>query len=143
VNVDDAVRAWIDGWARGWRDHDTEPIAALYADHATFVSAPFREPLHGGAGAAEYARWAFADEAAVELWFAEPVVGEGRAAIPYWAIVRGHGGSETTIAGIADVHFGSDGRVIAQRDYWTVAEDLAHRPPDGWGPIAAHERRDE
>jgi ketosteroid isomerase-like protein len=142
VDVNKAVGVWIDGWARGWRDHDTEPIAALYADDALFVSAPFRDPLRGGAGAAEYARWAFADEAAVELWFAEPVIGDDRAAIPYWAVVRGHGGESSTLAGIADVRFAADGRVVAQRDYWTVEANVAHEPPDGWGPIAAHERRD-
>lgn len=142
MNADAAVRAWIEGWSRGWRDHDTGPIAALYADHATFVSAPFREPLRGGEGAAEYARWAFADEAAVELWFAEPVVGSDRAAIPYWAVMRGHDGTESTLAGISDVRFGPDGRVVEQRDYWAVTDDVAHGPPEGWGPIAAHERRD-
>jgi SnoaL-like domain len=141
MDVNKAVSVWIESWARGWRDHDTAPIAALYADDAVFVSAPFREPLRGGAGAAEYARWAFADEAAVELWFAEPVVGAERAAVPYWAVIRGHGGAESTLAGISDVRFDPDGRVVEQRDYWTVGEDLAHEPPDGWGPIAAHERR--
>ena len=109
MDANTAVRVWIDGWARGWRDHDTEPISALYADHALFVSAPFRDPLRGGAGAAEYARWAFADEAAVELWFADPVVGDDRAAIPYWAVIRGHGGEDSTLAGIADVRFDPDG----------------------------------
>lgn len=141
METTEALSAWIDGWARGWRDHDTEPIIALYADDAVFVSAPFREPLRGGAGAAEYAAWAFADEAAVELWFAEPVVGEDRAAVPYWAIIRGHDGRDSTLAGVSAIRFGPDGRVAEQRDYWMIAEDLADRPPEGWGPIVAHERR--
>lgn len=132
-----AVRAWIDGWTRGWRDHDPDKIGAIYADGATFVSAPFREPQPP----AEYVAWAFADEEAVEFWFGEPVVGESAAAIPYWAIVR-NGENEETLAGIAHVRFAADGRVREQRDYWTM-EPGARRPPDGWGPVVAHSRRGE
>lgn len=141
MHASEGVAAWIDGWKRGWRDHDTEPIAALYTDDAVFVSAPFREWLRGGAGAAEYAGWAFADEAAVELWFAEPVVADGRAAVPYWAVIRGHDGRDSTLAGISMLRFTPDGRVAEQRDYWTLAEDVARHPPGGWGPVVAHERR--
>ena len=47
------ARLWIDGWTRGWSAHDTEPIAALYAPDAVFVSHPFREPQ----APADYAAW--------------------------------------------------------------------------------------
>jgi ketosteroid isomerase-like protein len=139
VDAKAAVSRWIDGWATGWRDHDSSVIAALYADDALFVSEPFREPNRGGAGAAEYADWAFADEEAVELWFAAPLVADDGAAVRYWAIIRGPDGRDSTLAGIAYVRFGADGRVVEQRDHWHIAADTAQRPPEDWGPVAAHE----
>jgi ketosteroid isomerase-like protein len=140
VDAKTGVSRWIEGWARGWRDHDSSVIAALYSDDALFVSEPFREPKRGGSGAAEYADWAFADEEEVELWFAEPLVAADGAAIRYWAIIRERGGRHSTLAGIADVRFGPDGRVVEQRDHWHMSTGISRRPPDDWGPIAAHER---
>jgi hypothetical protein len=135
MNADDAAHRWIDGWTRGWRDHDTQPIAALYTDDAVFVSAPNREHQ----APAEYAAWAFAQEDAVELWFADPVVAEDAAAIPYWAVIRS-AGREETLGGISHVRFRQDGCVAEQRDYWAMWEGRAE-PPEGWGPVAAHAMR--
>ena len=112
----------------------------LYADDAVFVSEPFREPKRGGAGAAEYAAWAFADEDEVELWFAQPIVDGFRAAVAYWAIVRELDGAHATLAGVATLWFDDAGRVVQQRDYWNVSAGVAQPPPDAWGPVAAHER---
>jgi ketosteroid isomerase-like protein len=140
VDAKAAVSRWIDGWASGWREHDSTVIADLYSDEALFVSEPFRQPKRGGPGAAEYAEWAFADEEAVELWFAEPLVAADGAAVRYWAIIRERGGRDSTLAGIAYLRFAPDGRVVEQRDYWHMAADTARPPPDDWGPVAAHER---
>ena len=40
--VRDAARRWRDTWERGWRDHDSAAIVALYAEGAVFQSHPFR-----------------------------------------------------------------------------------------------------
>jgi len=140
MDAETAARRWIEAWARGWSEHDSSVIAALYDADALFVSAPFREPKRGGRGAAEYAEWAFADEERVEVWFAEPLVAQNGAAVRYWAIIRGRDGSDSTLAGIADVRFGADGLVVEQRDHWHHEPDVAREPPDDWGSIAAHER---
>jgi len=141
AEVTHPVHRWIDGWTRGWRDHDTEPIAALYAPDAVFVSEPFREPKRGGAGAAEYAAWAFADEESVELWFGEPVVDGDRAAVAYWAISAGRSGGVATLAGVATLWFDAAGLVTQQRHYWNTLEGDAVGPPETWGPVATHARR--
>lgn len=131
-----AVERWIDGWARGWATHDIELIASLYAVNAVHLSAPFRDPQP----TADYAAWAFADEAGAEVWFAEPIVEGDRAAVAWWGISHEVNGSDTTLAGVSMLLFGSDGLVVDQRDYWNEAKDAAIVPPDEWGPIAAHER---
>jgi ketosteroid isomerase-like protein len=139
VDAKSAVSRWIADWSQGWRDHDPSLIAPLYADDALFVSEPFREPRRGGAGAAAYAEWAFADEQQVELWFSEPLVADDGAAVRYWAIVRDRSGKDTTLAGISYLRFDGKGRVVEQRDHWNTSDDAAP-PPADWGPVAAHER---
>lgn len=141
MNAETPVSRWISSWASGWRDHDPSLIAPLYTDDALFVSEPFREPKRGGAGAAEYAAWAFADEEQVELWFSEPLVADAGAAVRYWAIIRGRDGTDSTLAGISYLRFDESGLVVEQRDHWNVSPGTARRPPDDWGPVAAHERR--
>jgi hypothetical protein len=111
---------------RGWADHDTEPIAALYAPNAVFVSHPFREPQEP----ADYAAWAFSDEDEADVRFGEPVVGDGCAAVEWWAIVR-YAGKESTLAGMSFLRFGLDGRVTEQRDYWSMEDGRRDAPP-GW-----------
>ena len=127
-----AARAWADQWARAWAAHDVDAIVTLYADDVVFRSAPFREAHKGRAGVRGYVAWAFADEDAVDVRFGEPVVADGdRAAVEYWAVVTS-AGREETLAGIAVLTFGADGRVTSQRDYWTT-EPGRHAPPSGWG----------
>jgi SnoaL-like domain len=130
-----AAARWIDGWARGWATHHVELIASLYAENAVHFSAPFRDPRPP----ADYAAWAFSDEESAEVWFAEPVVEGDRAAVAWWAISHEADGSDTMLAGVSMLRFGSDGLVVDQRDYWNEAKG-AIMPPDDWGPVAAHEQ---
>lgn len=120
MDADAAARAWVEGWSRAWPAKDADAVGALYADDAVFVSQPFRDPQPP----AEYARWAFADEdeELVECRFGEPVVGDDRATVEYWALLRRPDGSEATLAGVAVIRFGADGRAVEQRDYWAIEE---------------------
>ena len=38
---------WIDGYERAWRTAGTDPLAELFAGDATYVNAPFQEPVRG------------------------------------------------------------------------------------------------
>ena len=129
----EAARRWADVWARGWRAHDVDAIVDLYAEDARFRSAPFRDPHLGRAGVRAYVEWAFAsEEPGGNVRFGEPLVaGSDRAVVEYWATLR-EGGKDVTIAGIAVLRFGTDGRVVEQRDYWSM-EDRRRDAPAGWG----------
>jgi ketosteroid isomerase-like protein len=127
VDAEAAARRWADEWAQGWREHDSERIAALYADGAVFRSAPFREPQDPCA----YTEWAFADEDAVECRFAEPILSGDRAIVEYWAVISAEG-KEETLAGVALLRFDSHGRVVEQRDYWNM-EPGRRDPHADWG----------
>jgi SnoaL-like domain len=124
VDTEAAARAWVDGWTRGWESSDADEIGALYAEGAVHRSHPFREPEKS---TRDYALRAFADEELVECRFGEPVVAGDRAAVEYWAILSAEGGEET-LAGFAMLRFGPDGRVVEQRDYWSM--EPGRRPPN-------------
>ena len=131
VDAERAARAWIEAWTSGLREHEIEPITALYAEDGVCVSPPSRLPKHGPAGVREYVEWAFAEEDDVELRFGDPVAGGDRAAVEYWAVITYQGKRETLI-GTALLRFDEDGRVVAQRDYWQM-ETGEHEPALGWG----------
>jgi SnoaL-like domain len=116
MDAETAARTWVEGWTKGWENADAETIGALYAEHAFFRSHPFRDPEKS---ARDYALRAFADEELVECRFGEPVVEGDRAAVEYWAVLSAEG-EEETLAGIALLRFGEDGRVVEQRDYWSM-----------------------
>ena len=42
-----AIGRWIDAYERAWRAPGTDALADLFTDDATYVSAPFEEPLSG------------------------------------------------------------------------------------------------
>jgi hypothetical protein len=122
-----AARRWADAWERAWPALDAGPLDEVYAEDAVFRSAPFREL----AKPREYAEWAFADESDIECRFAEPRVSGDGATVEYWATLK-EDGRDVTIAGVALLRFGADGRVVEQRDYWAV-EDGRREPPPEWG----------
>jgi uncharacterized protein (TIGR02246 family) len=134
VDAESAARAWVDAWRRAWPAKDPEPLAAVYAEDAVFRSHPFRDPHTGREGVLDYARWAFADQDAFGgCRFSEPMVAGDRATVEYWAILV-EKGEEVTIAGVALLRFAADGRVRAQRDYWSL-EAGRREPPEGWGVL--------
>jgi ketosteroid isomerase-like protein len=121
VTLDEAARRWAETWEHGWAAHDVEAIAALYADGAVFLTAPFRETRLSPAGVREYTEWAFADEAGAEVRFGKPVVaGDGRAVVEWWTVSRSTAGEDSTLAGVSLLRFGADGLVVEQYDYWHV-----------------------
>jgi ketosteroid isomerase-like protein len=115
VNTAEAARRWASEWERGWREHDVERIAALYAEGPVHRSAPFREPH----GARWYAEWAFSDEDSAEPHFGEPIVSGDQAIVEWWAVSTS-GGKEETLAGVSLIRFDKNGLVAEQRDYWHI-----------------------
>ncbi len=110
------IERWLDGWTRGWRDHDVDTIAQLYTDEAVFVSHPFREPE----SPREYLEKVFADEEAADFEFETPIVDGDRAAVQWWATTRLRSGGEERLRGVTVLRFAADGRCCEHRDYWAA-----------------------
>jgi hypothetical protein len=130
VKTEDAARRWAEVWQRGWNARDVESIVALYADGATFSSEPFREPFLGPAGVRRYVAGAFAEEESAESRFGEPVVSNGRAAVPWWATLI-ENGVPITLAGTSLLRFDDEGLVVEQWDTWNQSAGR-REPPLGW-----------
>lgn len=129
LDVLETAKHWSEVWRTAWRTHDPELVRALYVDDAVFRSQPFREPQDPST----YAAWAFQDEAEARVWFSEPrVVGDDRAAVEYWGVSILRQGAVESIAGVALLRFGADGRVVEQRDYWNSSDGTVE-PYEGWG----------
>jgi ketosteroid isomerase-like protein len=47
------VQAWLDGYERAWRTPGTAALADVFADDATYLTAPFDPPITGMAGIGE------------------------------------------------------------------------------------------
>ena len=119
-----AARRWAQVWERAWPLADVDAISALYADGAVLYSHPFRDRQ----APAEYAAWAFADQAAAECRFGEPVAAGDRAAVDWWAVITDRDGSTQTVAGTSLLRFRDDGLVVEQRDAWADASGSIELP---------------
>ncbi len=117
-------------WAESWPAADVERIAGLYADDALFLSHPFRERQVAHA----YVAWAFAEQAAADCRFGEPVVDGTRAAIDWWAAITDMSGNVQSIAGTSLLQFDAAGRVVEQRDAWGYEE--GRHDPTEWAPAS-------
>lgn len=122
----DAPRRWANTWERAWREHDVDAIAALYADGCVFRSEPFRDITEPR----RYVEWAFADEAAADVRFGEPIVAGDRAVVEYWAVSTSGDGRAATIAGAALLRFDRSGLVVEQRDYWNASSGRRDPHPE-------------
>ena len=108
----EAAQRWADVWERGWREHDADAIAALYAEGASWQQHPFREPEPG------YVARVFDEEESASCKFGTPIVDGNRAAVPWTAQTTLVGGGIEDLVGVSLLRFDGDGLVVEQRDVW-------------------------
>ena len=79
MDTREAAQRWADVWERGWPEHDTDAIAAPYAESVFWQQHPFREPEPG------YLTRVFAEEESARCEFGTPIVDGDRAAVTWSA----------------------------------------------------------
>ena len=104
----DQLQAWIDTYERAWRTHGTDLLRELFADDASYSTAPFENPFRGLAAIADF--WEEGRDGPDEEFTmtSEPVAVEG----------------DTGVARI-EVRYGDDGSHY--RDIWIVRLDDSGR----------------
>lgn len=115
VDTREAAQRWADVWERGWRAHDVEAIAALYAKDAFWQQHPFREPEPG------YLARVFSEEESAQCRFGAPIVDGDQAAVPWSAQITLTDGGAENLAGVSLLRLRADGLVVEQRDFWNQA----------------------
>jgi SnoaL-like protein len=130
MDAQTAARRWAETWTRAWPAGDTDAIAALYADAASYRALAFRAPDLGLAGVRGYLDENFAVESEIECWFGEPLVSGDRAAVEWWGTWV-EDGRRLTLAGATVLRFDGDGQVVDHRDYWNEV-DGREPPYPGW-----------
>ena len=130
MDAQTAARRWAETWTRAWPAGDTDAIAALYADKASYRALAFRAPDLGLAGVRRYLDENFAVETETECWFGEPLVSGDRAAVEWWGSWV-EDGRRLTLAGATLLRFDGDGKVVDHRDYWNEV-DRREPPYPGW-----------
>ena len=112
MHTREAAQRWAEVWERGWREHDSDAIAALYAEGALWQQHPFREPDPG------YLTRVFAAEESARCQFGTPIVDGDRAAVAWSAQTQLTDGSSEDLAGVSLLRFTADGLVAEERDFW-------------------------
>ena len=112
MDTREAAQRWANVWERGWPQHDTDAIAALYAESAYWQQHPFREPEPG------YLARVFADEESARCEFGTPIVDGDRAAVTWSAETRLTDCGSEELVGVSLLRFDQDGLAVEQRDIW-------------------------
>jgi hypothetical protein len=112
VDTREAAQRWADVWERGWPEHDTEAVGALYATDAHWQQHPFRKPEPG------YLARVFDEEESASCEFGTPIVDGDRAAVEWSAKTTLTDGGSEDLVGVSLLRFDRDGLVVQQRDIW-------------------------
>lgn len=112
MDTREAAQRWADVWERGWPEHDTDAIGALYAENTYWLQHPFREPE------ADYLARVFAEEASATCEFGTPIVDGDRAVVEWSAETKLTDGGSEELFGVSLLRFDQDGLVVEHRDIW-------------------------
>ena len=112
LDTREAAIRWADVWERGWPEHDSKAITALYAEDAFWRPHPFREPEPG------YLTRVFVEEESAQCEFGTPLVDGDRAAVPWRAQTKLVDGGAEDLVGVSLLRFDADGLVVEERDIW-------------------------
>jgi hypothetical protein len=111
VDTREAAQRWANVWEQGWPEHDTDAVAALYAE-SVWQRHPFTEREPG------YLARVFAEEESARCEFGPPIVDGDRAAVTWSAGDGTHRRRQRGARRRVALRFDEDGLVIEQRDIW-------------------------
>ena len=126
-----AAQRWASTLRAAWPALDVDSFLALYAEEAHF-----RGPFSPPEPATEHMRRSLTlGEPGPAVWVGEPLVSGDRATVEWWAVIV-ISGEPVTFAATSWLHFGADGLVVDEHDYWQ-SKPGSFEPWPGWGVSSA------
>lgn len=125
------VRNWAEVYRVAWEQADSEAVADLFTDDATYRDNIYEDAHQGRQGVIDYWSGVTSGQSNVNVVMGEPVVDDKRATVEFWTTMDA-GGAPITLAGCLLLDFDESGKCTALREYWQVGEGT-RQPPQGWG----------
>lgn len=127
----DEVREWAEAYRVAWENADSEMVASLFAENASYRSNIYEEPHEGRAGVVDYWTGVTSAQSDVTVRMGEPVIDDGRADVEFWTTMS-IDNAPVTLAGCLLLRFNDNGLCANLREYWNFTEGT-HLPPVDWG----------
>lgn len=127
----DQVKEWADSYRIAWEEADSEAVASLFTEDASYRSNIYEEPHLERSGVVEYWTGVTSMQSDVAVRMGEPIVAGDRADVEFWTTMSVEN-APVTLAGCLLLRFAEDGLCADLREYWHFIEGT-HQPPAGWG----------
>ena len=124
----DTIATWVDGYVQAWQTNDSDAIAQLFAEDATYATGPFDAPWRGR-------------EAIVADWLGrrdEPGTWTFRSEVlatsPDGGVVRGwttYPSRQQEFSNIWLIQLDAAGQCIAFTEWWVQRPGAADASPEG------------
>lgn len=127
----DRVEEWAEAYRVAWETADSDGVADLFTEDASYRSLIYEEPHRNRAGVIDYWKSVTSEQSEARVRMGEPFVDGSRVWVEFWTNMS-LDGSPVTLAGCLLLEFDEDGLCSDLREYWTLT-DGDHEPPEGWG----------
>jgi uncharacterized protein (TIGR02246 family) len=125
------VEAWVEAYARAWREKDADAVVDLFTEDAEYRSSPIREPHVGSDGIRAYWEGVTSTQESVDVRMGKPFAAGDLVVVEWWTTMVDDG-DEITLPGCLLLRFAEDGRCRTLREYWNVEAGF-REPHPGWG----------
>lgn len=115
----EAFESWLDAYGHAWEKQDSEALAALFAEDATYQETPFEAPMQGQTAIREYAIQA--EQSQDEVHFSYEVLAVARdMGIARWraSFVRVPSGARIALDGILLAVLSDENRCSLFQEWW-------------------------
>lgn len=125
------VREWAEDYRLAWENADSDAVAKLFTEDASYRERIYDEPYLNRAGVIDYWNSVTSDQSQAKVRMGEPFVDGSKTWVEFWTNMN-YDGSPVTLAGCLLLTFDDQGLCSDLREYWIMTEGT-HLPPQGWG----------
>lgn len=126
-----SLNEWVEGYRKAWVDGDSNAVAKLFTEDATYRSNIFESPHQGRDGVHDYWSSVTSVQSEVAVLMGQPFADGDRVAVEFWTNMKVDG-DDVTLPGCLLLDFADDWLCSSLREYWHF-QPGSISPPEGWG----------